>query len=562
MKIKEWYWRNFASYGNIDNKIEFLDDKGELILLMASNGGGKTSLGRALDFSFFGECLNDRGKKLTQKLIPNRDNGNMSCGVRFYSKNNELCEINRYLSGSLKFELSIDKVPYTKAGKIQDRIHELTGYDFDTYKSFISLNMNIFKDFINLTPEDKRKILDKLFNLQLINELNKVLKQLRQQNDTQYTSISREVKIYEDQIDMLKKSIEAASNIVVVNNEESIKQIKASIKEHKTTYTELSETRGKLKDKLNDIDNAIDELKTKKAEINRDVKEIQKQIDLFDCGKCPTCGTDLSVQLDLKGDLVIRKNTTLEILAELEESIELGSSKYKKTEIKYYDADAKYTELTELLMSYKAKISVLEDEQSSNVESNQIGIFKENLTKTNDKFEEKKEEFIEIQKMKYVYDTLSPIWGENGIKRDILENIIGPINQFVQEDLSIVGSRFTVELDSNFDVHIFEWGSEIDSDTLSTGEAKKINLIVMLAYIKMNRLKNSINLLILDELFSGIDVESVDFILHLMKKYANERGINIIVVHHSELNKALFDRVISVKKAHFSVLEDERISNI
>ena len=41
MRIKEWIWKNLKSYGNNEQKIEFLSDKGELILLKAPNGSGK-----------------------------------------------------------------------------------------------------------------------------------------------------------------------------------------------------------------------------------------------------------------------------------------------------------------------------------------------------------------------------------------------------------------------------------------------------------------------------------------------------------------------------------------
>lgn len=561
MKIKKWWWKNFASYGNVEHSVEFLDDKGELILLFGKNGSAKSSLIKNMDFSFFGECLNDRGKKLTQKLIPNRDNGNMECGVNFYSKNNENCTIKRFLSSSLKTELTVDGEKYDKAGKIQSRIQELIGYDFDTYKSFISLNMNIFKDFINLTPEDKRTILDKLFNLQIINELNKVLKNLKSQNDTLYTSITREIKVYEEQIEMLKDSIKAASSIIVINNEDKIKELKQKIAENKEAYILIEDTKNTLNEKYKLEDQAYGELKVKRNEINRDILEIQKQIDLFNSGKCPTCGTDLSVQLDIKSDLEKRLNKTNEILSVLDDTIKKAKDNLNKLNEELNEAEDKFDSLTSLLTSFKSKISFLKEEQEENKQNDQLDIFKTNLDKSVDKYNNKKDEFVETQKLKYVYDTLSPIWGENGIKRDILENIIGPINNYIQEDLGIVGSRFNVELDNNFDVHITEWTTEIDSDTLSTGEAKKINLIIMLAYVKMIRLKNNINMLVLDELFSGIDVESVDFILRLMKKYANERGINIIIVHHSELNKSLFDRIITVTKTHYSQIEDERINN-
>jgi DNA repair exonuclease SbcCD ATPase subunit len=121
-------------------------------------------------------------------------------------------------------------------------------------------------------------------------------------------------------------------------------------------------------------------------------------------------------------------------------------------------------------------------------------------------------------------------------------------------------SPYRIELDNNFDAHVTEFGEEIDPDSLSTGEAKKLNLIILLAYIKTLRLRRNINILILDEVFASIDIESVNDILILFKKFANERNLNIIVVHHTELNHSNFDRVIAVKKSGFSYIEDIQLT--
>jgi hypothetical protein len=78
------------------------------------------------------------------------------------------------------------------------------------------------------------------------------------------------------------------------------------------------------------------------------------------------------------------------------------------------------------------------------------------------RLKQKESEYLESQKLKFVYDTLLPIWGENGIKRDIIDSIVGPLNEFIAEDLGHLKQRFKVELDNNFDAHVFEYNQEID----------------------------------------------------------------------------------------------------
>ena len=562
MRIKEWIWKNFGSFGNNEQKIEFLPDKGELILLKGPNGMGKTNSLKALDFGLYGECLNQKGKRLAQKLIPNRTNGDLYTNVKFYSNGYD-AEITRTLNGSLKTVLKENGQAYSKANKIDKRIEEIIGFDFTTFKSFMSLNVAIFKDFIDLSPEDKRMILDKLFNLQMINELNKVLKQLKSQNDSNYQLINKEVSVYEEQIEELTQTIKSASEKIKIDNDEKIKNAQDELKDNKEKFINIEMLKNKLDYKLTSLIEAFNNLTTKRNDISRDVREIQKQIDLFNQGKCPTCQTDLSVKLDIKTDLEIRLNQTNEILNTVDAEISNAKTNIKEVTDSYNDTNDKYNELVGYLTGVKNKIKSLKQEQTENEEEDggQMVLFKQNLTKTKEKLKTKQDTFINAQKLKLVYDTLTPIWGENGIKREIIEEIVGPINQYIQEDLSVLGSQFNVELDNNFDAKILEWGTEIDPDTLSTGEAKRINLVIMMAYIKMIRLKKDVNILILDELFASIDIEGVDFILQLMKKYANERCINIIIVHHSDLNKALFDRIIEVKKTHYSYIEDTRIIN-
>ena len=46
----------------------------------------------------------------------------------------------------------------------------------------------------------------------------------------------------------------------------------------------------------------------------------------------------------------------------------------------------------------------------------------------------------------------------------------------------------------------------------------------------------------------------------LFKKFANDRNVNVIMVHHSELKEWFFDRIINIKKGAFSYLEEKYIN--
>ena len=85
---------------------------------------------------------------------------------------------------------------------------------------------------------------------------------------------------------------------------------------------------------------------------------------------------------------------------------------------------------------------------------------------------------------------------------------------------------------------------------------KKINVAILIAYLKLIRTKRHINVLFLDEVFSSIDLEGISDILLLLKSFSNEYNINIFVVHHALLNHENFDRIIRINKEIFSSIEE------
>lgn len=562
MKIKKWWWKNYKSYGQVKECIEFDPNSGKLYLINAPNGGGKTTAITATDLALYGEVSNKQGKRLAKENYPNRINGDLEVGIEFENKGKDYY-IKRTMQNKnspLKTTFKENDEKISKTG-LQKTIQEKIGFDYKTYKSFISMDVNVFKNFMSLTPEEKRILLDKLFNIEQINKLNKLLKQLKKDNDIDYKTIQDKIKIYDDNINDLLNTIEEykvnkklQQDKVKVNNNKKINELKTILNNNKEQFISVEEQKTEIKELVDEFEKGINKLRTKKNNIERDIVDIEDKIDLYKCGKCPTCLTELTGELNLLDEYEESLEKTQQVLNKINNklkkaNVELINNKNTLTKI-----NEKYNTILNESYNIKAEIKSLKNEDDIEEEDYDIEPFEKNIEKLKDKKNKVNDEFVELEKLKHVYKLLEPLWGENGIKRDIIDSIIDPINSFIEEDLTHLNIRFKVSLDNNFDAHLYEFNNEIDPDTLSTGEAKKINLIIMLAYIKMLRTKSDINILFLDEVFSSIDVEGIDEILVLFKKFANERNINIFLVHHSELKDWLFDKIIKIEKNTFSYI--------
>ena len=556
--------------------IEKLDHKDDLLDLHVEGNeyytnditSHNSSLITGLDLALYGEEHNKKGKRLSKANFPNRINGNMKVGVEF--ETDEVINIHRSMDNKnspIKTDLLIDKVPYKKAIKLQETIEEKIGFDFKTYKSFISMDVNNFKNFISLTPEDKRILLDKIFNLSIINDLNKILRELRKDNELKYNSIQKKINIYSDNINDLKQSVESIKEKQKLINEKKevdtdkdISELKSLLKKYKEDVSKLEDSKKELKDSIIIFDNGIKKLNTKLVNINRDIKDTNEKIDLYNLGKCPTCETNLTGELNLKDTFIEKLEKYTEVKENLNNKINNANIELDKLKTLYTEETNSYQKILTDASVKKSELDKLVTEKNKPKEEDNsldtISEFEKNIDKLNIKLEEKNENYLEIQKVKHIHDILIPMWSDNGIKQDIIDSIIDPINSYIQEDLEAINTRFGVQLDKNFNAIITEFNNEIDSDSLSTGEEKKINLIIMLAYIKMLRNKQNINILFLDEVFASIDIQGIDDILFLFKKFANERDINIFLIHHSELKEHLFDRIISIEKNTFSYLDE------
>jgi DNA repair exonuclease SbcCD ATPase subunit len=565
MVISEIEFKNFKSFGNNTQKLKLNTNNGELILLVGNNGNGKSSLISTFDFVLYGKCKGNKKKWATLNTLPNRINsGDMLVDIKFVANGTEV-EIARGISPGV-LQLTENGVVNERAGKsnIDDHIEKYIGLDIETFKSFISMSINDFKNFISLTNEEKKLLLDKLFNLEVINILNGILKDINKNNKIRLASLDSEIRTLEESIDSIKRSVAKAIEREKEDLQQEIDVLINEMNSKKDDYKVLKEKVEKIKEKEKILSKEMDNEKKQYINTQNDIKNVQKEINLYDSGKCPTCSTDFTNSThfaDLRTSLLEKKQGFENVKLEIEDNIKSVKSKQVKLKEIADGTTTSFNDLSYLLRNYKTKIDELSRKQSK--ESGKESVNVQEFQKTIDELEEKKNfshDNISISKEKELYyKELNRIFGEDGVKKAIIAGIIKPINHFIKENIKTMGLPFAVQLDETFTAEIKMLGVPIEHDSLSTGETKLINISILVAYLKLIRTKKNINILFLDEVFASIDIENISKILGLLKSFSNEYNINIFVVHHAILNEEFFDRIIRVNKDVFSSIEDVTI---
>jgi DNA repair exonuclease SbcCD ATPase subunit len=579
MLISELGIKGFKSYGNNEQILKLNTEKGELILLVGNNGAGKSSLLDSFDYTLYGKTRGKKKRWSTLSTLPNRINGELLNRVKFIS-NGVNVEVKRGISPSV-LELWENGVLNERAGKsnIDEKIEDYIGIDLETFKSFISLSINDFKNFISLSNEEKQLLLDKLFNLEVINILNGILKDIAKNNKVRAASFDAEIRTLDDSILSIQRSIDKAierqkeeARLALEREKEDIQaeidRITGEMNSKKDDYKSLRDKIDKIKEKETELNNELDNEKKQYINTQNDIKNVQREIDLYDSGKCPTCRTDFNSDhfVALRDSFVEKKLGFENIKVEIESNITKVKERQVKLKSLSESTTTAFNDLSYLLKSYKSDIDKLVQKKASQTvpvnttPSVNIQEFQNTIEELEEKKIVSKDNITVCKEKDLYYKEMNRIFGEDGVKKSIISGIIKPINHFIAENIKKMSLPFEVRLDETFTAEIKQLGSPIEHDSLSTGETKKVNISILIAYLKLIRTKRHINILFLDEVFSSIDIEGIDSILALLKSFANDYNINIFVVHHAILNQEMFDRILKINKEVFSSIEEVDLS--
>jgi DNA repair exonuclease SbcCD ATPase subunit len=544
MRIKKIEWRNFSSYGNRKQEIEF-EDEACLYQVVGENGAGKSSISQVITFGLYGKL---EGKKL--KDIPNRINGNAWVKITLDSNGSEIV-VERGLEPNL-FKLYINGIEYDQAGvrSVQDYLSEdILGIPYYVFNNTISLSINDFKSFIKMSSQDKRSIIDKIFGFHVLNQMRDLLKEenrkIRESMENlggRLSSVESTIQSSLNEMENLANQIEEESSSKKEELQKSLETFEGLQVLHNQKTDEFREIENELNSEITNTQRLVIESRTK-------LQEVQKKIKLYELDQCPTCQTSLDSEFHhcIKDGLISDQSS---VSLQLEESNTLMSDlKQKERDLSVIKRDImdKGKKIEMKIGEIRRDLKSL-NESSNDKQLQSLQRIVDNLQGEREKMET--ESFKNQEKNNWLR-TLDEILGEKGVKQMAIRTILPSLNSEILELLGKMHLDYQVIFDEEFNATIYHMGVEIPTQTLSTGEMKKVDFVVLIAIMKLMKMKfSSINLLFLDELFSSVDPDGVHSILRILRSVCKELGLNIFVINHAPMPHEIFDWKLEVAKAN------------
>lgn len=541
MRISSIEFKNFASYGNQKQLLEFDKDQSELFLTLGKNGDGKTTIANAIIFALYGKV---EGVKLAD--LPNRINKELWVRIQLQCGNMHV-EIERGLAPS-RFTVLINGVEFDKAGKrsVQDYLEEeVYGIPYHVFKNIIILSINDFKSFLTMSPSDKKQIIDRMFGFSILNDMQRAVKDNRK-------SLKVDIDNYESELNQIMESIASVRFNLNTLLEESTQKDKERIEELKDELTNLNDVAKALVEERTEIEKSVnsntreyESLRSDAGKLKHEIDSLKKKLDLYESGHCPTCQTKLTsdwhVQQKAEFADGIQENTSkiLSIKKDMDSIKEsIDNLKSNRESINSKVSDIKYD-----MSSLKGELIKLKDTASK-------GEF-QHLKKLISEFEEKEklksEERDGLSADYNFMEIVEQILGDDGVKNLAVKTILPGLNTNIAAMSQTMHLPFQMRFDEKFNCIINHLGEEINPMTLSTGERKKADFIIIIAIIKILKLRfPQLNLLFLDELLSSVDHDGVYNILKILKQVIKEQKINTFVINHTVLPHEIFDKKLQI----------------
>jgi len=541
MRIDYIEFKNFASYGNQMQRIQFEEDESKLFLTLGKNGDGKTTIANAIIYALYGRI---DGVKLAD--LPNRINKELHVRIGLTCGPIDV-EIERGLSPN-KFTVKLNGVEFDKAGKksVQDYLEEeVFGIPYHVFKNIIILSVNDFKSFLTMSNQDKKQIIDKMFGFSILNDMQMSIK-------TERRNIKMEIDAYDAELNQIMDSIASVKGRLNTLLEESTEKNNTKIDELKASLIELNESVKSLDLERTNIDTKIqtsnEEYETKRSEassLKHEIEYLKKKLDLYESGKCPTCETQLDSQwhLDQKEHFctkIEQDTATIKVLKDTLDNIKanIETLRTDKRSIETKVNDIKYN-----MKTFKAELLKIKDTPDDSQFEHLKSLIKDFEEKEGTKSTDKDKLNAEYNFMEIVERVL----GEDGVKNLAVKTILPGLNTNIAAMGQTMHLPFHIRFDEKFNCIINHLGEDINPMTLSTGERKKADFIIIIAIIKILKLRfPQLNLLFLDELLSSVDHDGVYNILKILNQVIKENKINTFVINHSVLPHEIFDKKLQI----------------
>ena len=541
MRIDYIEFKNFASYGNQKQRIEFKKEGSELFLTLGKNGDGKTTIANAIIYGLYGKV---EGVKLAD--LPNRINKELhvkiglQCGTMFI-------EIERGISPN-RFSVLINGVEFDKAGKksVQEYLEdEVYGIPYHVFKNIIILSVNDFKSFLTMSNQDKKQIIDRMFGFSILNDMQRQIKEERRDIKMDIDSFDAELNQILDSIASVRGKLNTLLEESKSANKSKIQELKDQLVTLHETVLDMEANRKKEEDAMNTFNKEYNEKRTEAGDLKREIDYLNKKLELYESGHCPTCETKLTSDWHVKQkDQFSEKiESTTDDIKSIKAQMDALQDKVSDARDAKLDLEGQIRENKFTMNQLKSELIKLKDTP----EGADFDHLRNLITEFEEKEAEKSANKDQLNGDYNFMEIVEQILGEDGVKNLAVKTILPGLNTNIAAMAQTMHLQFHIRFDEKFNCIINHLGEDINPLTLSTGERKKADFIVIVAIIKILKLRfPQLNLLFLDELLSSVDHDGVYNILKILNQVIKEHKINTFVINHSVLPHEIFDKKIQI----------------
>ena len=536
-------WKNFLATGNAFTEIKL--DAYPDTLIIGKNGAGKSTLLDALTFGLFGKPF----RKINKPGLMNSVNKKNTVVEIDFSTNNKQYKVIRGIKPNV-FEIWCDDVCLNQNSASKDYQDHLEKFILKmNYKSFtqiVILGSASFKPFMQLTPADRRLVIEDLLDIQVFSVMNTLIKSRLQENKEKLERnrielYNKEEKhgVIEAMIHQQKKVGEEALNMLVIESEGfriENERLKRDAERLEQKEKELFEQNKELmttdyRKKLVDFTKMQSRLESKLETLTKHNKFYGEH------DNCPTCkqSIDADFKLEQVHDITDKIHEIDDALNKLGIKIsectdrikQVGDIRDKQLEIRNKNAE----KLTQIVRNQN---SIDQIQKKIDLKTND-SVLEENellLEETSLQITQLKQEKQNLFDDRQYIETAVNLLKDGGIKTRIIKQYLPVINQKINKYLLQMGFFCNFHLSENFEETIkSSYRDEFSYHNFSEGQKKRIDLAILLAWRAVARMRNSVNtnLLIFDEVFdSALDADGTDEFLKIMRHITNDTNVVVI----------------------------------
>lgn len=551
-------WKNFLSTGNAFTEIDLTRSTNTLIV--GHNGAGKSTILDALTFGLFGKPFRKINKPQLMNTINNGD-----CVVEIEFKiGKKQYKIIRSIKPNA-FEIYCDSVLVNQDAKAKDYQEHLEKFILKlNYKSFtqvVILGSASFVPFMQLSPGDRRAIIEDLLDIQIFSSMNAIVKNKISTIKDEQKTVDYNIKLVEAKISLQKQNIEDNKKNHIVDINKKVQEIAdndAHLNKVAKDIVLIQKHIQQLTDKISDkttVSSRTTKLITLQSKFGDNVKKLNKEISFYQNNdNCPTC--QQAIASETKDKHVTEKQTKITEIqtatTKLEEELQNVHNRLEEIEKIQKHINAHNSEVVKLntqvtsINSYNTKLSKEVEELRTRTVSTDNDDDK--LKSLNAELQGYKDVAEQLSIDKQYHEFAATLLKDTGIKTKIIKQYLPVMNKLINKYLTSMDFFVNFNLNESFEETIkSRHRDEFSYASFSEGEKMRIDLALLFTWRQIAKMKNSVNtnLLILDEVFdSSLDGVGTEEFLKLLNSLDN--STNVFVISHK--GDQLFDKFRSVIK--------------